>query len=57
MFQAAEETIDAKFTVVTGYAGGADIELAVERGEMQCHAVSIPVYLDASPIIPGAKKD
>jgi tripartite-type tricarboxylate transporter receptor subunit TctC len=44
-----EETIGAKFTVVTGYPGGADIELAVERGEMQCRAISIPVYFGREP--------
>jgi hypothetical protein len=38
-----------KFTVVTGYPGGADIELAVERGEMQCRAISIPVYFGREP--------
>ena len=44
-----EETIAAKFTVVTEDPGGADIELAVERGEMQCRAISIPVYFGREP--------
>jgi len=44
-----EETISAKFTVVTGYQGGAEIELAVERGEVQCRAISIPVYFGREP--------
>ncbi len=44
-----EEAIGAKFNVVTGYPGGADIELAVERGEMQCRAISIPVYFGREP--------
>ena len=44
-----EETIGAKFNIVTGYQGGADIELAVERGEVQCRAISIPVYFGREP--------
>ena len=44
-----EEAIGAKFNIVTGYPGGADIELAVERGEMQCRAISIPVYFGREP--------
>ena len=44
-----EETIGAKFAIVTGYQGGADIELAVERGEVQCRAISIPVYFGREP--------
>src|SRR4249920_896285 len=36
-----EETIGAKFAIVTGYQGGSEIELAVERGEVQCRAISI----------------
>jgi tripartite-type tricarboxylate transporter receptor subunit TctC len=44
-----EEAIGAKFNVITGYPGGADIELAVERGEVQCRAISIPVYFGREP--------
>jgi len=44
-----EETIGAKFNIVTGYQGGAEIELAVERGEVQCRAISIPVYFGREP--------
>ena len=44
-----EETIGAKFTIVTGYQGGAEIELAVERGEVQCRAINIPVYFGREP--------
>ena len=47
--QAARGNCRRKFTVVTGYPGGADIELAVERGEMQCRAISIPVYFGREP--------
>jgi hypothetical protein len=52
-----EETIGAKFSVVIGYPGCVDIELAVERGEMQCRAISIPVYFGREAITPGGKRD
>ncbi len=44
-----EQTIGAKFTFVTGYQGGADIELAVERGEVQCRAFSVQVFFGREP--------
>ena len=44
-----EETIGAKFQLVTGYQGGADIELAVERGEVQCRAFTIQVFFGREP--------
>ena len=51
-----EETIGAKFHIVPGYQGGADIELAVERGEVQCRAISIPVYFGREPFHTWQKK-
>src|SRR5215471_2006321 len=51
-----EETIGAKFTIVTGYQGGAEIELAAERGEVQCRAISIPVYFGREPFLTWQKK-
>ena len=44
-----EETIGAKFQLVTGYQGGADIELAVERGEVQCRAFSVQTFFGREP--------
>ncbi len=44
-----ELTIGAKFQLVTGYQGGADIELAVERGEVQCRAFTIQVFFGREP--------
>ena len=44
-----EEAIGAKFQVVTGYQGGADIEIAVERGEVQCRAFTIQVFYGREP--------
>jgi len=44
-----EETIGAKFQLVTGYEGGASIELAVERGEVQCRAFTVQVFFGREP--------
>jgi len=44
-----EETIGAKFQIVSGYQGGADVDLAAERGEIHCRAISIPVYFSREP--------
>jgi tripartite-type tricarboxylate transporter receptor subunit TctC len=45
-----EETIGTKFQLVTGYQGGADIEIAVERGEVQCRAFTIQVFYGREPV-------
>jgi tripartite-type tricarboxylate transporter receptor subunit TctC len=39
-----EETIGTKFNIVTGYPGGPDMDLAVERGEVQCRAFTLSAY-------------
>jgi len=44
-----EEIIGAKFQIVTGYEGGASIELAVERGEVQCRAFTVQVFFGREP--------
>jgi tripartite-type tricarboxylate transporter receptor subunit TctC len=44
-----EQAIGAKFQIVTGYQGGADIELAVERGEVQCRAFTVQVFFGREP--------
>ena len=44
-----EQTLGAKFQLVTGYQGGADIELAVERGEVQCRAFTVQVFFGREP--------
>jgi tripartite-type tricarboxylate transporter receptor subunit TctC len=44
-----ERAIGAKFQLVTGYQGGADIEIAVERGEVQCRAFTIQVFYGREP--------
>ena len=39
-----EETLGLKFNIVTGYQGGGPIDLAVERGEIHCRAMTIESY-------------
>jgi len=44
-----EQAIGAKFQLVSGYEGGASIELAVERGEVQCRAFTTSVFFGREP--------
>ena len=36
-----EETIGTKFNIILGYPGGPEIDLATERGEVQCRAFTL----------------
>lgn len=51
-----EETTGAKFNVVLGYQGGADIDLAVERGEVQCRALGSAGFFSREPFHTWRKK-
>lgn len=51
-----EETLGTKFEIVTGYPGGGDIDLAVERGELQCRALTIGAYFAREPYHTWRKK-
>jgi tripartite-type tricarboxylate transporter receptor subunit TctC len=44
-----EETVGAKFNVISGYQGGNEIDLAVERGEIQCRSLSSEAYFSREP--------
>jgi tripartite-type tricarboxylate transporter receptor subunit TctC len=44
-----EEALGAKFNVVMGYRGGAEQDLAFERGEVVCRALSIPTFFAREP--------
>jgi len=44
-----EETLGTKFTIVAGYKGGAEIDLATERGELHCRALTIQAYHTREP--------
>ncbi len=44
-----EETMGMRFRLVTGYQGGGEQDLALERGEVQCRALSIPTFFAREP--------
>jgi tripartite-type tricarboxylate transporter receptor subunit TctC len=52
-----EELTGAKFDIVSGYVSGQDIDLAVERGELQCRAFTITAYFAREPFITWRKKN
>lgn len=51
-----EETLGTKFDIVSGYVSGQDIDLAVERGELQCRAFTITAFFAREPFISWRKK-
>ncbi|MBI4528807.1 MAG: hypothetical protein HY695_33850 [Deltaproteobacteria bacterium] len=51
-----EETLGTKFEIVSGYVAGQDIDLAVERGEVQCRAFTISAYFAREPFISWRKR-
>lgn len=44
-----EETVGAKFSTVLGYAGGTEIDLAVEKNEVVCRAHSMSAHFGREP--------
>ena len=52
-----QETMGAKFNIVTGYPGGTDIDLAVERGEIHCRAFTIEAFFGREPYHTWRKKN
>ena len=44
-----KKSLGAKFSIVTGYPGGQDIDLAVERGELHCRAFTIEAFFAREP--------
>jgi tripartite-type tricarboxylate transporter receptor subunit TctC len=42
-----KEALGAKFNIVMGYQGGAEQDLAFERGEVVCRSLSIPTFFCA----------
>lgn len=51
-----EETLGTKFTIVAGYQGGGEVDLAVERGELHCRAFTIQAYHSREPYHTWRKK-
>src|SRR4030095_5286818 len=51
-----EQTLGTKFNIITGYQGGNDIDLAIERGEIQCRGFSLNSFFDREPFASCRKK-
>jgi tripartite-type tricarboxylate transporter receptor subunit TctC len=51
------ESIGTKFDMVTGYKGGQEIDLAVEKGEVDCRAFTVTTYFAREPFISWRKKN
>jgi tripartite-type tricarboxylate transporter receptor subunit TctC len=51
-----EETVGAKFNVIAGYQGGNEIDLAVEKGEIQCRSLSSEAFFSREPFFTWRKK-
>ena len=50
-----EETVGVKFAVVAGYPGGSEVDLAVERNEVQCRSLGAEAFFPANRSSPGVK--
>ncbi|MBM4260873.1 MAG: hypothetical protein FJ145_05450 [Deltaproteobacteria bacterium] len=51
-----EEALGFKFKVISGYPGGADQDLAMERGEIHCRAFTIDAFFGREPFSTWIKK-
>ena len=52
-----EETLDAKIDTVLGYPGGSEIDLAVEKGEVQCRGLTAAPFFGREPFISWRKRN
>jgi tripartite-type tricarboxylate transporter receptor subunit TctC len=52
-----EETLGAKIETVLGYPGGSEIDLAVEKGEVQCRGMTAAPFFGREPFISWRKKN
>ena len=50
-----EEGLGLKFNMVLGYGGGGEMNLAIEKGEVQCRAGTVSSYVDREPTRAWAK--
>jgi tripartite-type tricarboxylate transporter receptor subunit TctC len=46
-----DEGMGIKFNIVTGYPGGGEIDLGIERGELQCRNLTISTYFAREPFL------
>jgi tripartite-type tricarboxylate transporter receptor subunit TctC len=52
-----DEALAAKFILVMGYRGGAEQDLAFERGEVVCRSISIPTFFAREPFLTWRKSN
>jgi tripartite-type tricarboxylate transporter receptor subunit TctC len=52
-----EETLGAKIESVMGYPGGSEIDLAVEKGEVQCRGLTAAPFFGREPFISWRKRN
>jgi tripartite-type tricarboxylate transporter receptor subunit TctC len=52
-----EETLGLKINTVLGYPGGSEIDLAVEKGEVQCRGLTAAPFFGREPFISWRKKN
>jgi len=52
-----EETLGLKINSVMGYPGGAEIDLAVEKGEVQCRGMTAAPFFGREPFLTWQKKN
>ncbi len=52
-----EEVLGAKIETVLGYPGGSEIDLAVERGEVQCRGLTAAPFFGREPFISWRKNN
>lgn len=52
-----EESLGLKLAIVSGYPGGVEVDLAIEKGEIQCNSTSLSVYFGREPFHTWRKKN
>jgi tripartite-type tricarboxylate transporter receptor subunit TctC len=51
-----DETLGMKLSIVTGYPGGGEVDLAIEKGEIECNSTSLSVFFGREPFHSWRKK-
>jgi tripartite-type tricarboxylate transporter receptor subunit TctC len=51
-----DEGLGIKFNIVSGYPGGGEIDLGIERGELHCRNLTISTYFAREPFLAWHKK-
>ena len=51
-----DDGLGIKFNIVTGYPGGGEIDLGIERGELHCRNLTISTYFAREPFLTWHKK-